>query len=81
MTLSKEIEAGFKRLWDGVSIPGAVSFHGYRAIQGEDHFQFVSAIEFKGEAPLRRVLDFYNCATQSPPQNRVKLPTSLRLWY
>ena len=61
--LPKEIEVEFNKFYEEVHVPdvlafpGAVSFRRYRAILGEDHFQLLSAIEFKDEAALQRFLD------------------------
>jgi quinol monooxygenase YgiN len=60
--LPKEIEGEFNKFYEEVHVPdvlafpGAVSFRRYRAILGEDHFQLLSAIEFKDEAALQRFL-------------------------
>jgi hypothetical protein len=62
INLPKEIEAEFNKFYEEVHVPdvlafpGAVSFRRYRAILGEGHFQFLSAIEFKDEAALQRFL-------------------------
>lgn len=61
--LPKEIEAEFNRFYDEVHIPdvlafpGAVSFRRYRAVLGEEHFQLLSAIEFRDRAALQAFLD------------------------
>ena len=62
MKIPKAIEAEFDKFYEEVHIPdvlaypGAVSFRRYRAVLGEDHFQLLSAVEFKDQATLQRFL-------------------------
>ena len=59
----KNVEVEFNKFYDKVHIPdvlafpGAVSLRRYQAFMGEDHYQFLSAIEFKDQATLQRFLD------------------------
>jgi len=59
----KNVEVEFNKFYDKVHIPdvlafpGAVGFRRYQAFLGEDHYQFLSAIEFKDQAALQRFLD------------------------
>ena len=63
MKVPKDVEVAFNRFYDEVHIPdvlafpGAVSFRRYRAFMGEDHYDLLSAIEFKDQATLQRFLD------------------------
>ena len=59
----KNVEEEFNKFYDKIHIPdvlafpGAVSFRRYQAFMGEDHYQLLSAIEFRDQATLQRFLD------------------------
>jgi hypothetical protein len=59
----KNVEVEFNKFYDKVHIPdvlafpGAVSFRRYQAFMGDDHYQFLSAIEFRDQTTLQRFLD------------------------
>jgi hypothetical protein len=62
-TISKDQEAAFNRWYNEEHCPqllqynGAVSARRYRALMGEDTYQYMAVYELKDEATLRRLLD------------------------
>jgi hypothetical protein len=61
-TISESSEPAYNRWYNEVHIPQFLSFPGvvsarrYRAILGEDAYQYVTLYEFQDEATLRRML-------------------------
>jgi uncharacterized protein (TIGR02118 family) len=62
-TIPKEKEQEFNRWYDEVHIPmflqfnGAVSARRYKAIVGEEKFQYVAMYELKDEATFKRLME------------------------
>ena len=62
-TISKDKEAAFNRWYNEEHCPqllqynGAVSARRYRALMGEDTYQYMAVYELKDEATLKRLLD------------------------
>lgn len=62
-TITPEQEAAFNRWYNDEHCPqllqyrGAVSARRYKAILGEDKYQYMAVYEFQDEATLRRFLD------------------------
>lgn len=62
-TITRDREAAFNEWYSGKHCPqllryrGAVSARRYRAILGEDKFQYLALYEFQDEATFRRFMD------------------------
>jgi uncharacterized protein (TIGR02118 family) len=62
-TIPKEKEQEFNRWYDEVHVPmflqfnGAVSARRYKAIVGEEKFQYVAMYELKDEATFKRLME------------------------
>jgi hypothetical protein len=62
-TIPKEKEEQFNRWYDEVHVPmflqfnGAVSARRYKAIVGEEKFQYVAMYELKDEATFKRLME------------------------
>ena len=62
-TISKDKEAAFNRWYNEVHVPmflqfnGAVSARRYKAILGEDKFQYMAVYEVKDEPTLKKLLE------------------------
>ena len=61
-TISRENEAAYNEWYNDIHIPqflsypGVVSAHRFRAIMGEEFYQYISLYEFKNEKTLRGML-------------------------
>jgi len=61
-TIPREQEAAFNRWYDEEHVPqflrfpGAVSARRYRAIEGEDTYQYMAVYELRDEATYRRLM-------------------------
>jgi hypothetical protein len=62
-TITKDQEAAFNRWYNEEHVPqflrypGAVSARRYRAIMGEDTYQYLAVYEVQDEATFRRLMD------------------------
>ena len=62
-TIAKDQEAAFNQWYNEEHCPellqfkGAVSARRYRAIMGEDKFQYIAVYEIQDEATFRRLMD------------------------
>jgi antibiotic biosynthesis monooxygenase (ABM) superfamily enzyme len=62
-TITPEQEEAFNRWYNQehcpqlLRFPGAVSARRYKAIMGEDRYQYMAVYEFESEATLRRFLE------------------------
>ena len=62
-TITKDKEEGFNRWYNEEHIPqflqfkGAVSARRYKAIVGEDKYQYMAVYELKDEATFRRLME------------------------
>lgn len=62
-TIPRDREAAFNRWYNEEHVPqflrfpGAVSARRYRAVMGEDKYQYMAVYELQDEATLRRLMD------------------------
>jgi hypothetical protein len=62
-TITKDREEAFNRWYNDehvpqlLQFPGAVSARRYRALMGEDRYQYMAVYELRDEATLRRLMD------------------------
>lgn len=62
-TIAKDREAAFNRWYNEEHVPqflrfnGAVSARRYRALMGEDRYQYLAVYEVKDEATFQRLMD------------------------